>query len=37
MSKAIIMSEADNVATLLAGDRLCLEPAGLSRKQRVSH
>ncbi len=27
----------DGVATLLAGDRLCLEPAGLSRKQRVSH
>jgi len=24
----------DGVATLLAGDKLCLEPAGLSRKQR---
>jgi len=24
----------DGVATLLSGDRLCLEPAGLSRQQR---
>jgi len=34
---AKVYKAKDGVATLLSGEKLCLEPAGLSRKQRNGH